>query len=300
MQQNPVSGKKTNSFSGIHIDPVQFRVAGMNDDKCKLTAYNRRDFYKISLITKGCSTLLYANRDIEISKPALVFTNPLIPYSWDAREEDMVYDGHFCVFSEDFLHTGARMESLQDSTLFKADGNPVYLLEEEQLNYLKSIFVRMQTEMDGDYIYKYELIRNYVNVIIHEAVKMQPAVAYFNPTNAASRITNLFLTVLEKQFPVDSPQDPLKLKKAGDYAERLSVHVNHLNAAIQEVTGKSTTTIINEAIIAEAKSLLLHTDWSVAEIAFSLGFEYASYFNNFFKKHTGYTPMKIRNNSLPV
>ncbi|WP_205943000.1 helix-turn-helix domain-containing protein [Pedobacter frigidisoli] len=294
MQQNQVTDKLSNSFSGIHIDQTQFRVAGMNDDKCKLTSFNRRDFYKISLITKGCSTLLYANRDIEISKPALVFTNPLIPYSWDVAAEDTVYDGYFCVFSDDFLHKGARMESLQESTLFKADGNPVYLLEDHQLEYLKGIFIRMQTEMDGDYIYKYDLIRNYVNVLIHEAVKMQPAVAYFNPPNAASRITNLFLTLLEKQFPVDSPQHPLKLKKASDYAEKLAVHVNHLNAAVQGVTGKSTTTIINEAIVAETKSLLIHTDWSVAEIAFSLGFEYASYFNNFFKKHTGFTPMKIR------
>jgi AraC family transcriptional activator of pobA len=84
------------------------------------------------------------------------------------------------------------------------------------------------------------------------------------------------------------------LKKASDYAEKLAVHVNHLNAAVQEITGKSTTTHINEKIISEARSLLVHTDWSVAEIAFSLGFEYASYFNNFFKKHNGLTPSSLR------
>ena len=84
------------------------------------------------------------------------------------------------------------------------------------------------------------------------------------------------------------------LKKAGDYAARMAVHVNHLNAAVHGVTGKSTTTHINERIIKEAKSLLVHTNWSVAEIAYSLGFEYASYFNNFFKKQLGITPLAFR------
>jgi AraC-like DNA-binding protein len=100
--------------------------------------------------------------------------------------------------------------------------------------------------------------------------------------------------LLEKQFPVDSPRYTLVLKKASDFADKLSVHVNHLNAAVREITGKSTTAHINERILNEARSLLTHTSWSVAEIAFSLGFDYASYFNNFFKKHTGLTPMALR------
>ena len=41
-------------------------------------------------------------------------------------------------------------------------------------------------------------------------------------------------------------------------------------------------------------ALLLHTDWSVASIAACLGFEYPTYFSNFFKKHTGYTPLSLR------
>jgi len=63
---------------------------------------------------------------------------------------------------------------------------------------------------------------------------------------------------------------------------------------VQQVTGKSTTTHINLQLLAEAKSLLTNTDWTIAEIASSLGFEYASYFNNFFKKQAGVTPMAFR------
>jgi AraC-like DNA-binding protein len=125
-------------------------------------------------------------------------------------------------------------------------------------------------------------------------MKMQPSESYFKHQNAAARITSLFLKLLERQFPVDSPQYALKLRTANDYAEQLSVHVNHLNRAVKEVTGKTTTEHISERVLGEAKALLQHTDWSINEIAYSLGYEYPTYFNNFFKKQTGVTPGSLR------
>ena len=76
--------------------------------------------------------------------------------------------------------------------------------------------------------------------------------------------------------------------------QNLSVHVNYLNSSVKEVTGKPTTTHIAERIISEAKALLQHTDWNIAEIAYALGFEYPTYFNNFFKKKTGHIPKSVR------
>ena len=74
----------------------------------------------------------------------------------------------------------------------------------------------------------------------------------------------------------------------------LAVHANHLNRSVKEVTGKSTTTHITERIITEAKALLQHTDWTIAEIAYALGFEYPTYFNNYFKRMTGTVPSNLR------
>ena len=74
----------------------------------------------------------------------------------------------------------------------------------------------------------------------------------------------------------------------------MSVHVNHLNSSVKKITGKPTTTLITDTMIHEAKALLQHTNWSVAEIAYALGFEYPTYFNNFFKKKTGQIPRSVR------
>ncbi len=111
-----------------------------------------------------------------------------------------------------------------------------------------------------------------------------------------SRIATSFADLLREQFPVDLPLQPIKLKTASDFADRLSIHVNNLNTAVQKITGKSTTGHLSEQTFAEAKSLLGYTSYNVAEIAYGLGFEYQSYFNRFFKKHAGVTPSDFRKN----
>ncbi|MES2774399.1 MAG: AraC family transcriptional regulator [Bacteroidota bacterium] len=253
--------------------------------------YSRKDFYKIN-ITTGKFKFHYADRTFETEKAFLFFGNPRVPYSCELISPD--FDGFTCVFSEAFLRLGERSESLQQSPLFKIGGTPLFELNEEQKGFIDSVFKRMIAEQEKDYAFKDELIRNYLNLIIHEAIKMQPLENYSREKNAVERITAVFLELLERQFPIESNTHPLELKSAQDFAKKLFVHVNYLNSAVKEVTGKPTTSHIADRIITEAKALLMHTDWSIAEIAYSLGFEYPTYFNNFFKKKTGQIPKSIR------
>jgi AraC-like DNA-binding protein len=123
---------------------------------------------------------------------------------------------------------------------------------------------------------------------------MGPAEHFSQFTSASLRITTLFLELLERQFPVENHYSPLMLKTAGDYADRLSIHVNYLNRSVKEVTGQSTTAHIGRRVTAEAITLLQHTDWPTAHIAYALGFEYTNYFNKFFKKMTGKVPKAYR------
>lgn len=253
--------------------------------------YSRKDFYKICLTT-GKSKIHYADRSFEMDGTILFFGNPHIPYSWETLST--TYVGYTCLFSEDFLQRGDRSESLQQSPLFKIGGTPVLKISEEQRQYLNSIFIKMIEEQQSEYTYKDDLIRNYIHLIIHEALKLQPSENFDQHSNALSRIAAVFLELLERQFPVESADRPLELRTAADYAKSLSVHVNYLNRAMKEVTGKSTSTLIGERIIAESKALLQHTDWNVADIAYALGYEYPTYFNNFFKKMTGTNPSAFR------
>ena len=105
----------------------------------------------------------------------------------------------------------------------------------------------------------------------------------------------LFLELLERQFPIDENHPKVNLRSASEFAQQLNIHVNHLNRAVKAITEKTTTQIIAERILQEAKILLKHSQWNVSEIAYALGFTEVSHFNNFFKKHMGISPLKFRN-----
>jgi len=253
--------------------------------------YSRKDFYKIN-ITTGKFIFHYADKSVETEDTFLFFANPHIPYSCEAISSK--HRGYTCLFTDEFLKLSDRSETLLQSPFFKIGGTPIFELNKKQKETIIEIFKKMLAEQASDYAFKDDLIRNYIQLIIHEALKMQPSERYSEQKNAAQRITTVFLELLERQFPIESTSQPLQIKTAQDFAKHLSVHVNYLNSSVKEITGKPTTAHIAERIVTEAKALLLHTNWNIAEIAYSLGFEYPTYFNNFFKKNTGLIPKSVR------
>lgn len=284
-----------NDCNAVDLKLKGFNVYRIEPGANRAPVYGRRDYYKVCIVT-GKSNMHYANRSIGWDDTAIFFANPHIPYAFERLADN--HSGYSCLFTEDFLRTGDRSESLQESPLFKIGADAVFKLDEEQRLYTESIFKRMLDEQGSDYIYKNDLVRNYINLLIHEALKMQPADHYFKHKNASERIAALFLELLERQFPIESTEHPLRIRTAQDFAQNLSVHVNHLNRSVKEITGKPTTAHIADRIISEARALLQHTDWNIAEIAYALGFEYPSYFNNFFKRLTGTVPKALRSTQI--
>jgi AraC-like DNA-binding protein len=252
--------------------------------------YARRDYYKITLI-RGVNRYHYADKSIEVEGTSMIFFNPKVPYTWEHISGEVT--GYFCIFTEAFFTEKLR-GSLEELPMFALGGKPSYILNQADEQAIAAVFEKMLTEIKSDYTFKYDLLRSYLNELMHLALKTEPAAKLYDHPNANTRITSVFRELLERQFPIETPQQRFTMKSARSFAESLAVHVNHLNRAVKATTGKTTTTIISERVVAEAKALLKHTNWNVAEISNSLGFEEASHFNNFFRKHTSLTPSRYR------
>lgn len=78
------------------------------------------------------------------------------------------------------------------------------------------------------------------------------------------------------------------------YANKLFVTPNHLSTLVKQQSGETAAGWINHAIVLEAKVLLRHSDLKNYEIAERLNFPNASFFNKFFKKQTGQTPLEYK------
>jgi AraC family transcriptional activator of pobA len=269
-------------FNLFHLQPV-------DGGQPTVIPYRRRDFYKIMLV-KGNSQVHYADQIIDVKKQALTFSNPLIPYKWEHL--DKVREGVYCIFDHHFF---AQYGNLNQYEVFQPGGAHLFELTDAEATAVKNIFDRMEAEFKTEFKYKYDTVRNLVFELIHFALKRQPTpTATHQPQNAAQRITFLFLELLERQFPIDDQHPAMQVRTPSDFAKQLHVHVNHLNRTVKDTTDKTTTQLIAERVLQEAKILLLHSRWNVAEIAYALGFAEATHFNNFFKKHAGVSPLQFR------
>lgn len=254
--------------------------------------YNRRLYYKISLI-KGHNLVEYADKTVMIEKQGILFATPKIPYRYIPQSKEQ--SGYFCVFTKEFLSKSKTGLLIDELPIYQPASDFVYQLNDEQYLEMENIFRKMDTELSSDYALKYDLLRNYVMVLIHAGQKLKPMEKAAITTNAAGRISSLFIELLERQFPIENNAQVIQLKTPVDFAEVLGIHINHLNKVLKETTGRSTTEIINGRIAEEARILLKQTQWNVSEIAFALGFDEVAHFSNFFKKHTALSPLKFRN-----
>lgn len=281
---------------GIQTEIGHFNVFSIAELNRQLRAkpampYNRRAYYKISLIC-GRNRAEYADKVIDIERNALLFATPKVPYNYVPQDDEQ--SGYFCIFTETFLGQSATGFVLDELPIFRPGGYPIFELTNDDFADISLIFKKMQKEITSDYIYKYDLLRAFLLELIHYGQKLQPATALYPMHTASARVSSLFIELLERQFPIESPRQRLALRTATDYAGHLAVHVNHLNKVLKENTGRTTTEIISSRVVQEAKVLLKQTDWPISEIAYSLGFAEVAHFSNFFKKHTTLSPIACR------
>lgn len=130
-----------------------------------------------------------------------------------------------------------------------------------------------------------ELLKAYLKafcIIIGEQINPQEPLL-----NDRQRIHDL-VGLIEKHY--------ITHKETGFYAEKLKISSHHLNDIVRLLRGTTIKKMISQRLILEAKRELSFGALTVKEIAFKLGFNDASYFSRFFKKHTGQTPESFKNN----
>lgn len=254
----------------------------------KQLPFSRKDFYKIMLIS-GHSCFHYADKTVEFTTSALLFANPHIPYAWQPLAD--VHTGFFCIFTAAFFDDFGR---LTDYPIFQPGGQAVVVLSPAQVAQATALFQRMLAENNADYVYKHDVLRTLVFELVHDSLRLQPAAPVAGSVSGAPRVAALFLDLLERQFPIEARQQRVRLRSPLAFATQLAVHVNHLNQAVKKRTGRPTSQVIAARLAQEARALLHHTDWTVAEIAWCLGFDESPPFIRFFKKSTTYTPLAFR------
>jgi len=153
-------------FPGPALNAV-LKLRGFKVNRSKVpnsgpTTFGRRHFYKI-VLSIGNVTVHYGDRIIQMDGVYLFFANPHVPYAAEILSERQT--GYSCVFTENFIKSLERSDSLQNSPLFNVSSTSAFKLDEQQQARLAGIFENMIADEATDYLYKDNLMRTYIQLI---------------------------------------------------------------------------------------------------------------------------------------
>lgn len=100
--------------------------------------------------------------------------------------------------------------------------------------------------------------------------------------------------IIMRQFRTLLVNNYLSIRTPSAYATALHISVSYLSETVKQQSGFTVNQWIHQQLILEAKRLLYHTDSTVKEIAYGLGFDDQAYFSRLFREKTGLAPQQFR------
>jgi AraC family transcriptional regulator, transcriptional activator of pobA len=243
---------------------------------------HRKTVNDFILITSGTMTKSAGIDNYQVRENS-IFLLPMGQITTTTNISDKL-QGYYCHFSNNFIsESTSQIDIFNQFPFLEWLNNLVLNFLSDDCDILTNLLKRIETL----YTQKpnYELIRSYLFAFLTE-LKILQKTDTNRRVNATERIAFEFKHILSKYIKTNHEVD--------FYAKILDVSPNHLNRCVKEYFKKSTTQLMAEMLILEAKVLLHQPSISISEIGFAIGFEDPSYFGRFFKKQTGQTPTEFR------
>jgi AraC family transcriptional activator of pobA len=277
-------------IAGFRVPSVQ-DLAGMGANtlaECGLPEpgwAHRHTYYLIIYITKGSGAHVVDCQRYALKPGALFFLRPHQVHLW---EYESLPTGYILSMSGDVLRAAPQRDGiLQDATLFNdlADAGQLCLSAQEALT-LHPVIEEIEREYHAAGANYASVMHSYLHVLLVRAHRLlqQQGTRHHPPPGPP----------LVRQFTDLVSRSSGRKQRVRDYSRVLGVTPSHLAEAVREVTGRTPGQIIRDAQIAEARRLLRHTDKTIGEIAYGLGFSDSAYFGRFFKRETGVSPGGFR------
>lgn len=276
-----------------YYEDWEIRVFDRKKHECRnYISPNRRDFFKILLITEGIGVFTIGLNTYYIDQPAILFIHPNDIISWKNLSERN--KGFYCLFRKAFLNEHTQLKTAMDKyDVFTDKAKNIISLSQAEAANLESIFIKLYEEALSGNKFSEDVMQAYLQLLLIESIKIGD---FPRPDNVSDeyRYVHQFFQLLEQETSSINYTTPIRIKTAKEFAAALSVHPNHLNALLKRHTGQNVSTHIRSRLLEETKVLLIQTDWSLQDIGYSIGFADQPNFNLFFKKNTGITPSEFR------
>ncbi len=243
---------------------------------------HKHDFYLMLLFTKGHGTHHVDFNKYQI-KPGTVFMmSPGQVHSWELSED---VDGYVFFHSKSFYDEGYTNEKITNYPFFNSILNqPLVLVKKPNLASIEELFKEILQEYKQDKQLKFSKLHALVNILYVELARIY---------NTGNEVENEKYLSAVRKFEALVDTNYREMKFPAEYASLMNITERHLNRITKTCLNKTPTEMISDRIILEAKRMLVHSKYTIAEVAGYLGYFDSSYFSKLFKKKTKLTPKQF-------
>lgn len=224
-------------------------------------------FTKLMLVHQG-SCQMHIQNKVELNRGTLLIVTSKETALVEYMSQD--FEAEFILVDERFV---------DNCTLFH--------LEKEKQKNIANIFQFVHDIVSHQHINKVEMIQSMINVLklfINELPYEQCTITH--DLGHKKEIYEIFLHYLYRNFR--------KERQIRFYADKLNVSTAYLSRLVKEISGSTVNDHVTSLVYKEICNLLKQTDLPMGEIADNLNFSDQSALTNFFKLHSGTTPLAYR------
>jgi AraC family transcriptional activator of pobA len=267
-------------FAGVYIKP--FGAVKASGPAYEIAEAHRHDFYYCVIVEKGELELEVDFEKVRLTDQTLFLSYPGQVHRIIAAQLDR---GWFLAFDPALLDE--QLKNILDQCLSEIVRVPLSRERSAEFcNFISQLFAVYDDPMQ---LFRQAITQSLVTALVYQLASAYLSEEKSGLTRHSARsieITKTFKQLLRRNFKT--------MKKPSAFAAQMHITVSHLNDTVRAVTGFPVTYYIQQELIREAKRLLYHSDLSVKEIANSIGFDDALYFNRLFRKVSGISPGAFR------
>jgi len=266
----------------IEVIPIADTIVKHHDT---ITTPHRVEFYHIFWVQKGTAEYFIDFEPVKLKANSFLFVNKDRVQAIDRTNK---HDGKLLLFTDSFFAKSEDDAKYLHSSILFNDLLDIPVIDVKANSSLQTIFNAIEIELTKDNDpYHYDLLHNLLHNLLLLAERERRVQGFKEITKGADLdYTVLFRDLLFAQFKT--------LKSVSGYASQMNVSEKRLTAAATKTMNKSPKTIIDERVMLEAKRLLIHTNLSIKEVGYDLGFEQPTNFIKYFRKHAEKTPIEFR------
>lgn len=240
---------------------------------------HKHNFFLVILFTHGKGKHEVDFETFKIGKGSLFVLKPGQMHYWELSDD---VDGFVFFHSREFFDKGFMSLSIKDFYFYNSfQGTPYFKLQEKSLRKINFLMNELVAEYTSQDHFKWQKIHSLILLVYVEISREKSPLGNIRNQTYLSKLRD-FEDLIEENFKSN------KLVK--EYAQKLNITEKHLNRVTKSCIGKTSTQLISERVILEAKRMLIYSKLNVTQIGEELGYFDNSYFVRFFKKNVGMTP----------